>query len=315
MTGDGHRPPAEVRADVATLVAAPPPAVGGGRTAARWAELLAWARTGSVSVARLAEAHVDAGAILAEAGTEPAGSGLYGVWASTAPRGGVAFDSASGTVTGTQPFCSGVDIVDRALLTAVAPDGGTVLVDVGLHPAPTVHASAAPWTTPALADTRTGTVTFDHHRVDAVVGARGWYLDRPGFWHGAIGPAACWAGGAAGIVDHALAHADDDPHRRAAVGDLVAQRHLLATVLDAAGHATDADPHDATGARVRALATRHLVERACAQVVDRFGQAFGPRPFVHDAALAQRVADVALYTRQHHGDRDLAALAGLVLEP
>ena len=35
------------------------------------------------------------------------------------------------------------------------------------------------------------------------MGTPGWYVERNGFWHGAVGPAACWAGRAAGLVDAA----------------------------------------------------------------------------------------------------------------
>jgi hypothetical protein len=141
------------------------------------------------------------------------------------------------------------------------------------------------------------------------VGRAGWYLTRSGFWHGAIGPAACWGGAAAAIVD--AAPTANDPFRDAARGDLHAQEHLVCTLLRAAGDGTDADPGNGPAARRRALATRHLVERACHQIVDRFSQAFGPRPFTADASLGQRVADLHLYLRQHHGDRDLAELGRL----
>jgi hypothetical protein len=45
-----------------------------------------------------------------------------------------------------------------------------------------------------------------------------------------------------------------------------------------------------------------------ADILDRFGQALGPRPFVGDAAVNQRWMDTHLYTRQHHAERDLVAL-------
>ena len=37
-----------------------------------------------------------------------------------------------------------------------------------------------------------------------MVGGLHWYLNRPGFWHGAINPAACWAGGALSLIESAL---------------------------------------------------------------------------------------------------------------
>ena len=54
-----------------------------------------------------------------------------------------------------------------------------------------------------------------------------------------------------------------------------------------------------------------MVERTCTDVADRFSRAFGPRPFVSDRAMAQRFADLHLYMRQHHGERELGAIADL----
>ena len=90
---------------------------------------------------------------------------------------------------------------------------------------------------------------------------------------------------------------------------------MCRTLLDAAGAATDAAPDDGAAARYRALATRHAIERAATTMADRFSQAFGPRPFVSDGHTAQRLADLHLYLRQHHGDRDLAHLARLPRPP
>ena len=36
---------------------------------------------------------------------------------------------------------------------------------------------------------------------DDMVASDDWYLERAGFWHGAGGVAACWAGCAAGLVE------------------------------------------------------------------------------------------------------------------
>lgn len=320
---------ADLRRDTLALVSQPLPLPAGGRTARRWQALYRWARTGPVSVARLAEAHLDALAILAEAGApgssdgpggpvDPAGRGdapdgdrsLYGVWASGGPANDLRFEPTDGTITGIKRFCSGLGIVDRALVTADDGHGATWLLDVDLTTGPSLRAEPGPWTTPALADTATGTLHTDRHRAEPV-GVAGWYLSRPGFWHGAIGPAACWAGAAAGLVDQAEARVEDDPYRRAAQGELRAWDLACRTLLDAAGHASDAAPLDGDAARYRALANRHAIERAATVMADRFSQAFGPRPFVTDAGIAQRIADLHLYLRQHHGQRDLVDLASL----
>jgi hypothetical protein len=42
------------------------------------------------------------------------------------------------------------------------------------------------------------------------------------------------------------------------------------------------------------------------------GRSLGAGPLAHDGPHAQRVADLSVYVRQHHGERDLAALGELV---
>ena len=220
------------------------------------------------------------------------------------------------TVDGVKPFCSGVGVVDRALVTAQRGDH-VVLLDLDVRPGATLRFDVSGWSTDALAAARTGSVTFSRHPFGPCdgVGPPGWYLSRPGFWHGACGPAACWAGGAAGLVDAAEELVDDDPHRRAHLGALRAAVWTMSAVLDHAGHEIDAHPDDAGAARYRALAVRHTIERSCTEVLDRFGRAFGPRPLASDAAVTQRFADVHLYLRQDHAERDLQVLGELPTGP
>ena len=65
----------------------------------------------------------------------------------------------------------------------------------------------------------------------------------------------------------------------------------------------------------RALTVRHLVEQTCREILDRAARAAGPGPLAFDAAHAQRVADLTVYLRQHHGERDLEAMARRPLPP
>ncbi len=279
---------------------------GQGQTAERFAWLMNATRLHDISTGRLAEAHVDAVSILHEAGREPVPGSIYGVWASSSPAEPLLVD---GRLNGTKRFCSGIGIVDRALVT-VRTSSADVLADVDVS---ALTHEAATWASSALVDTATGDAVFDDHPVEseAVIGTADWYLERPGFWHGACGPAACWAGGAIGIVDAAVRLVDADPHRSAHVGALVASQWALTALLDQAGDEIDRSPSDRTDAELRARSLRHVVERTCADVADRFSRAFGPRPFVSDPLVAQRFADLHLYVRQHHAERELGALSRL----
>ena len=313
MTGphpDASRTGARTRALLASG-ALDLPRIGRGATPDRWRALADLARN-DVSVARLAEAHVDAVQILAEAGRDAPEGQLLGVWAAKGPDGPVrARPHRDGglELEGRKAFAGGASLVDAALVT-VARDGTHVLLLVPLDGVDEGRLDRRGWVTPALADTDTAVVDLGGVRVadGAVVGGDRWYLDRPGFWHGAVGPAACWAGAAHGLVDHVEGAVGDEPHARAHLGAMRAEAYGMAAALEQAGRGCDDRPGDAEAARARALAVRHLVDRAAGEVQDRLARALGPRPLVGDAAVVARDAALRVYRRQCHAERDLEAL-------
>jgi hypothetical protein len=289
------------------------PAPGAGSTPQRHHALSEWGRT-DLSVARVAEAHTDALAILAEASHAPRSDALYGVWASDAPPSRVTcrqLDNGDWRIEGIKHFCSGATFVDAALVTA-NHHGEILLFDIPCT-SKEVLAQPSRWASFALADTATTAVEFASVTVPGnfQIGGPGWYLSRPGFWHGAIGPACCWAGGALSLIDGALRTNRRDPHSRAHLGALRAIAWGLDAILNQAGREIDTDPRDINGnARTRALTVRHLVERWCTEVLDRFGRATGPQLLAYDPHVVLQHAALALYIRQCHAERDLEALAG-----
>jgi alkylation response protein AidB-like acyl-CoA dehydrogenase len=287
----------------------PPP--GRGETAARHKTLSEFARR-SLSLARIAEAHTDAAAILTEAGMKPDPKSIYGVWASDGPNSRVAataLDVGGWKIEGLKQYCSGSTIVDAALVTAYADDH-LLLFEIPLN-APGVSVRQSTWVNAGLADTATGPVAFTAVTVgeSALIGAPGWYLTRPGFWHGAIGPAACWAGGAMFLIDAAAKSNKQDAHSRAHLGAIQSIGWGLEAILAQAGQAIDADPNDAYAeARTRALKVRHLIERWCTEVLDRFGRATGPQLLAFDEQVARQYAALTVYIRQCHAERDLETI-------
>jgi alkylation response protein AidB-like acyl-CoA dehydrogenase len=287
------------------------PLPGSGATAKRHHALMEFGRT-DLSLARVAEAHTDALAILAEANATPRDCSLYGVWASDGHGSLVrARPEADGTwrLSGVKQYCTGATFVKSALVTA--HHGKDILlfdVDVAARG---IRVEPSTWETPALADTATGPVSFDDVWVpgSALLGGPDWYLTRAGFWHGAIGPAACWAGGALSLIDAATLLNRKDAHSRAHVGALQASAWMLSAILNESGREIDADPRDLAGAaRVRALKVRHLIERQCTEVLDRFGRATGPQLLAYDAQVARQHMALTLYIRQCHAERDLETI-------
>jgi len=184
--------------------------LAGGNTWQRFKYLRNVARR-DLGLARLLEGHFDATAILREAGRSADRQATYAIWASGGPVSTTALSSKSAAlvIAGTKGFCSGSDIVDRALVLS-DDDGSLVEVDIA---------------------------------------------------------------------------------------------------------EVDADSFDRSGeAYPRALAVRHHVERMCHEVMDHFGRLFGPRPLAFDPRIEQHYAELTLYIRQCHAERDLEELGAKVLE-
>ena len=260
------------------------------------------------------EAHWDATAILAEAGHTLEPGALYGVWAAEAPDKMLRKDGS--TISGTKPFCSGAGIVDRALVTVKEPVA--VLVDVDLRGREGhVRFDDSAWKANAFAETKTSLATFEAFVVkdSDVVGESGFYLHRPGFWHGACGPAACWAGGAAGLLQWATRQKRDDPHTLAHLGGMKAAIWSMQAALQAAGDEIDAGWADVTAGQMRALSLRHIVEQGCTDVLRRLARAYGPHPLAMDEAIGRRYQELDIYVRQSHAERDLEALGKLQRAP
>jgi hypothetical protein len=292
------------------------PLPGGGRTRQRWAVLAQLAEE-DLSLGRLAEGHTDALAILAELGaltTPPVGS-RWGVWAAQPPGPGLtASQTARGwRLNGTKQYCSGARSCTDALVTATAPDG------CRLFAVSTCDLSLVAGTWPATGMAGSDTLNVDFADITAEpVGSPGRYTDRPGFAHGGAGVAACWYGGARGVGRTLLAAAaerDLGPHALAHLGAVDIALHTARAALEQAAAEIDADPDDRqNGGRRRALRARAQVEAAATEVMHRVGRALGAGPLSHDEAHGRRVADLTVYLRQHHAERDLAELGALVAD-
>ena len=318
------------------------PRPGSGDTLSRW-ELLATLGATDLTVARVVEPDIDARAILAEAAARPdvvTGAGrtvatgppltvtptprqTWGVFASEGPASTVRA-AATGTSTdagtsagtgyrldGVKPWCSLAGSLTHALITAAGP-GGPQLFAVDLrHPG--VRVLPVDWVARGLAEVSSGPIELDEVPASAV-GGPGWYLDRPGFWWGGIGVAV-------GLARTAWAHV----HRRQVTGrpseiaaaqlgaiDIALQttRVMLlesARLIDDPGTPPEVFPRLAQRVRAVAAATAENVLRDA-------GHLLGPAPLAFDEEHARRVADLTVYVRQQHAERDSAALGTSLAE-
>jgi alkylation response protein AidB-like acyl-CoA dehydrogenase len=266
-----------------------------------------------LTLARLVEGHADAVRILGEAGCS-ARPGLYGVWASRSAGTGLRAErSAEGWHLGGElRFASGVDVVDRALVTASVENGGHLLFDVA---ADRFRPDRSTWRTPAMDASRSFTVHADLVVAEPPVGADGFYLGRRGFALGGLGVAAVWAGGARSVVDQVAAglrRFSPTAHQLRRVGLMDQQSWQARAVLDQVAGVLDQDadrpPHGLVAA------ARTTVVDACEQVVAEAGRVVGPGGLSTDERLARTLADLTVYVRQHHVDATLESRGRAVLE-
>lgn len=239
----------------------------------------------------------------------------YGVWGTEGQDGRVeATPDADGRVLlqGRKTWCAGAADVQRGLLTVWMPDGsGPWLADVDLHQ-PGVTRDDSAWAAVGMAGAAAAELHFD--RVPArLVGWAGAYTDRPGFWHGGAGLAACWHG-ALGALAQTLRVAvhrgeEDAWHLLLAMGQVDGLLSANAALLREA--AAWIDHHPQNDARGWTLRVRTATDDTAQQVIRVVTRALGPGPLCRHAGLARLLADLPVFLRQSHGDRDLATLGEL----
>ncbi|MEO6750094.1 MAG: acyl-CoA dehydrogenase family protein [Casimicrobiaceae bacterium] len=284
------------------------PLPGGGDTLGRWRRLAVVAST-DLSLAKLFEGHTDALAIIAELAPSMRAPGTWATWAAEPPGGRVEISGSlqeSARLCGTKRWCSGALDVDHALVTCWRGDHGPFLAAVDLAQ-PGVRVRREGWHAVGMAATASFPVEFDNARA-RLVGGEGAYLARRGFWHGGAGIAACWYGGAFAIAEAARAdaRATPDPFRAARVGAIdVAMSQAAAMLREAAGW-IDARPD--ADARDVALRVRASVEHTATRVLEHAGAVMGAAAYCLDARFARMAADLPVFLRQSHAERDLSAL-------
>jgi alkylation response protein AidB-like acyl-CoA dehydrogenase len=313
------------------------PLPGQGDTLTLW-EALASLGAADLTVARVAEPHFDALSILREARRQGqvdeadwnAGSPGWSaarLWQVYAAEGGserlTATRSEDGwRLNGVKPWCSVADRATHALITAWDGDErrlfavdlfqeGVTRPDEGTH-----AGQSSSWAARGLTQVRSTALTLVEVRATAV-GAPGWYLSRPGFAWGGAGVAAVWYGAAV-----ALARTLREATRRREP-DQVALLHLgavdtalaraRAVLVEAATVADDPETSDEEAVLVTQR-VRQVVADTAEEVLARVGHALGPAPLTGDEPHARRVADLTVYLRQHHAERDLARQGSLVLD-
>ncbi len=113
------------------------------------------------------------------------------------------------------------------------------------------------------------------------------------------------------MLERRLSEKKPSDHELAHLGAMTSACHTMRDVLDVAAREIDADPGTPNAAR--ALHVRTAIEAGCQDVLVHCGRASGSSALVFDHSHGRRAADLVVYLRQHHAERDLAELGRLAL--
>lgn len=303
-----YRVPLEFEAFVSQSAQLPLP--GQGNTIERWRELARLAAI-DLNLAKLAESHADALAIISECRARfvPRPRSRWAVWSSELPSTGLKAVrwEAHYLLSGTRSWCAGAPWVSDALVSCRDAESQPLLLHVhldqeGVQIQPERDGGVG------LRDCASRDVTFCN-AIGEAVGAHGEYATRPGFWHAAMGVAACWYGAAVAIAELLRERCEKRPdaHARAHLGAIDVALSAAAGALRGAADVIDAAPRrDLQGL---ALRVRGIVEFAASTTMDRVGRALGAGPLSMDPDHSRRVADLTVFLRQSQAERDLEQLS------
>lgn len=202
----------------------PAPGAAPGATLQRWRALSALGAQ-DLAACKLAEAHWDALTILQDLEVSlPQQARIWSVWAAENPGSALRLQpgAAGDVLVGSKSWCSGADITTHALLTCEDAQGQPCLAMVDMR-APGIAIESQDWQALGMRNVQTPRLRFAHTPA-RLLGARSVYLQRPGFWHGGAGIAACWYGAACEIAQvlRQRLHAEQ-PHAAAHLGAMFTQ--------------------------------------------------------------------------------------------
>lgn len=293
-----------------------------GHTLQLW-QSLATLGAANLTAARIIEPHLDALAILDQAGQTGAyaADSTWGVFAAQGPGQQLLATPAgdSWSLEGLKPWCSLADDLSHALVTA-RTEAGMQLFAIDLrHPG--VTTTGRPWVALGLPAVPSRGLSLVNVPATAV-GGPGWYTQRPGFSWGGVGVAAIWHGAATALARRLHRHClSREPDQIAlwhfgsadqALWSAKAAFQSAAAVADRIAADTSAT-HDADMPALVAARVRARVVSTAESILSLSGHGMGPEPLAFEAEHAQRVADLELYLRQDHAERSLAAHGKAVL--
>lgn len=287
-------------------ISAQVPYPASGDTLKRW-QILSQVSASNLSLGKLFESHLDALAILHELNIPVMKKSLWAVWA--AEGGPRPLKLEAGNLTGIKPWCSASVWVQHGLLTYRDEQQQSQLLILDLQQEGIQHYQDA-WQAVGMQHTLTARLELDRVEVEKVA-APDAYLDRPGFWHGAAGVAACWYGATVRLAEYLRQTFLVKPHAYKAMYLGEISRELLATqaLFYQVAELIDQQPQYSHELKIRSL--RAQVETTALNVLTHVGKALGAAPYCEHPHFARLAADLPVFIRQSHAAFDLERIGEL----
>ena len=279
----------------------------------------------SLPLGRLYEGHVNALRLVMRHGTPDqcaaaaaaARDGLlFGVWNSESPTVSLRIEGA--VLRGGKVLCSGVGLVERALVTG--REGGAGPQHMLLVPLPraTDRADLSRWTPMGMRASATGGIDLDGVAVTPAMrlGAPDAYLGQPDFSAGAWRFLAVQLGGIEAVAEAMRQHLrrtgrGGDPHQAARLGGVLAAAETARLWLREASRLAE---DGAAGAIAHVNLARGVVERAGLDVMEAATRSVGLQGLMRPHPLERLLRDLGTYLRQPAPDFALVSAAAAGLE-
>ncbi|WP_231426137.1 acyl-CoA dehydrogenase family protein [Pedobacter sp. Leaf250] len=237
---------------------------------------------------------------------------LFGVW-NTQAQNGIEFSSQADQyiINGSKTFCSGVGIVNRALITGNINHEnrkGWQMVIVDMSKIADDKIDKESWKPLGMKASQSYTVDFSGYVTDEsdMIAHPGIYLTQPYFSGGAIRFAAVHLGGAAAIAENTIEYLKDfnrteDPIQRLRISNIMMQLVAGKLWLEKAGKNYDEwadDKNQEQELIAFANMTRVTIEDICLRIMDESNKCIGARGLMAPYDMERVFRDLSFYLRQ-----------------
>lgn len=283
----------------------------------------------NLSMARLAEGHVDAVQIVARYGTDIqrwhlgealTDGALLGVW--NAPHRELPLRVREGELCGAKSYASGAGTITHALVTAEAGGASSQLILLDLErQIPKLDRKF--WCPIGMKPTATFQVSWDRIAVEPtqLVGEAGAYEREPWFSAGALRFVAVQAGAITAIVQETVRHLEErdrtsNPFQQERLAKMLILQRSVTASLEKASDRVDGDVGELLAEVALARCTAY---RFGDEVLKLAQQSVGLQGLMENHPLSEKLTDLMVYLRQPGPDAQTVkaaqALADGLLEP